>query len=125
MRLSSGVFDRRITIQLNTPVPDDAGDPIPNWSDLVDRWARFLPGPVQEGVGANQVLRSGDVIWVLRDDTESRTFFPETHRIVHKGRIYEIVGIDESMAREDGLRFTTAFRPDGRGARGPIDGAQG
>lgn len=122
MGMDSGSLDRRIQVQLNTPVNDAAGDPIPVWTDLAKRWARKIEVIQSESVGDGQVQRQGDTVWVLRWDDESLSFYPESHRFVHDGRIYEIVGKAEAGGREDGVRFVTCYRPDGRGARGPDNG---
>lgn len=119
--IRAGELDRRIDIELDTGGRDASGDHKPNWTFAFKRWARRQDLRVRETVAAQEVLRECDTRFKLRDDSQSRTIAPETHRIVHKGRVFEIVGISEGEERGDALIFLCAYRPDLRGASGPVD----
>lgn len=120
MNLAAGVLDRRIEVQECTQTKDAAGDPIPSWATIGKRWARKIEVIQSETVGDGMALRTGDTVFILRWDTASLAYFPETHRFIYQDRIYEIVGKAEAPERHDGVRFVTCYRPDGRGARGPV-----
>lgn len=121
MRLTeAGEFDRRITIQVVTERRDGAGDVIAQtWSDAFKLWAKRNPrGPGQEQATPDGVLRQFDLIMQIRDRTKARGIAPETHRVLYKGRIYEIVGILPGRDRADVIDMLLAARPDQRGSRG-------
>lgn len=116
--MDAGKFDRRIQIQSATFAPDDAGDPVPTWTDAFKRWARYRPRGTSQGEGAGQTLRQLSADFTIRNDRQARTIAPESFRILYDGRLYVINGITES---EDGQRhellvLSASTRPDLRGA---------
>jgi head-tail adaptor len=94
-RAAAGDLDRRIEVQTAAPVTDQAGDVgEPVWTLAFKRWAACLPSQnsASESQGAQLVVRQSDTVWRIRDDSEARMIAPESHRVIHKGRIFEIVG---------------------------------
>lgn len=119
MSKGAGNFDRRIQVQAATMTRDRSGDSIPTWADAFKRWAEKTDNRGFETQGSQELVRTGDTVWILRSDTESRAIAPEKHRFVYDGRIYEIIAIQESKnTRGDRLEFLTTTRPDAGGARG-------
>lgn len=116
----AGTYDRRIMIQIGTPITDAAGDIVnDDWADAFKLWAQRMPkSPGIERPTADGVLREFDMIFDVRDGTKARSIAPETHRVLYKGRIYEIVGILPGKVRADRITILTASRPDQRGSRG-------
>lgn len=133
MKLSAGELDRRITFQVAVDTTDAAGDPVATWQAVLDsrgnplgRFAKKKDGRPTEDPALNtaqQVLRAIDTTWIVRFDPFTSTVGPESHRIVYRDRIYEIVGLGEGD-REDATIFLCSSRPDQRGARGqePVSG---
>jgi head-tail adaptor len=122
-RAAAGDLDRRIEVQTAAPVTDQAGDVgEPVWTLAFKRWAACLPSQnsAGESQGAQLVVRQSDTVWRIRDDSEARMIAPESHRVIHKGRIFEIVGIEESRDRSDTLDLVCTSRPDLRGDRAPV-----
>lgn len=129
MNLSAGELDRRIRLQEATQVQDAAGDLVDvswgvpaGWPSDGKRWAskRDQRPFEQPGDATTRVtLRQIDTVFVLRWDRFSSTIAPETFRVVHHGRTYEIVGLGESNSREDGVTLLCCSRPDQRGSRAP------
>lgn len=121
MRLvPAGDLDRRIQIQTMTETTDAAGDVIAeDWTDAFRLWARRQPRNAgQEKSMASGVLREFDVRFDVRDGAKSRGIAPETHRVLYKGRIYEIVGAVALADRADLIGLLCSARPDQRGSRG-------
>lgn len=125
-RVASGGLDRRLMIQVVNEQKDSAGDVTGStWDDAFKLWAKRTPkGSGVEVTVAPGVLRQFDILWEVRDGPKARSIGPETHRILYKGRIYEIVGIVPGLVRADLVSILTAARPDQRGSRG-TDGASG
>ena len=123
--MRAGKYDRRIQIQVDIGTRDGSGDHVPNWSSEASdgafkRWASQRSLRVREQEAAKAVLRSGDTEWTVRWDSQTSTIAPERMRVVHRGRIYEIVGVQDGARREDEIILTTAYRPDQRGDSAPI-----
>lgn len=116
--IEAGKLDRRITIQAATDSRDEANDVVKTWADAFPRWARVADQRGFETVGAQQLVRTADTVFTIRNTERARTIFPESHRIEYKGKIYEIISIQEGKARGDTLEILASSRPDGVGARG-------
>lgn len=133
MKLSAGELDRRIAFQVATESTDAAGDPVLAWAPVLTnrgqplyRFAKKKDGRPTEDPALNtaqQVLRAIDTVWTVRFDPFTSTVAPESHRVVYRERIYEIVGLGEGD-REDAILLLCNSRPDQRGARGqePVSG---
>lgn len=126
MRLGpAGDLDRRIQLQLSVEGSDAAGDPVSSWEDVFKLWARRIPRAIgAENAGEGGVLRDFDIVWEVRDGEKARSIAPESHRILYKGRVYEIVGIRAGLRRADRIDILASSRPDQRGSRG-LGGASG
>ncbi len=118
MSLAAGELDRRITIEVAVKGRDSSNGVTINWEVAFKRWAAKQDNSGQELAYDEQTLRQADTIWILRYDSQSLSIAPETHRIVHHGTVYKIIGIGENTGRLDGLRLLTSSRPDAEGARG-------
>lgn len=128
MNIAAGDLDRRIRVEFATEGRDRAGDqvaeswgPPPGWPADGKRWAAKRDGRPSEQPSltvSQQVLRQIDTVFTLRWDRFTSVIAPETHRIVYRGRAYEIVGLGEGE-REDGVILLCSSRPDQRGASAP------
>lgn len=123
-RTNSGKLDRRVIVEIATEAQDAAGDPVVTWAQAFKRWAIRVDGRGREFFGAQQIVRDADTAFEVRDDSQSRSIAPETHRIVDHDKVFEIVGITEGRERADTLIILTAYRPDLRGAKAPIDASE-
>lgn len=118
--VAAGALDRRILIQTGVETKDAAGDVIDaTWDDAFKLWARRVPRSqgIEKPTVAG-VLREFDIRFDVRDSPKSRAIAPETHRVLYKGRIYEIVGTVALEERDDLIGLLCATRPDQRGSRG-------
>ena len=120
VKVRAGRLDRRIQIQVKTEELDAAGDVVAeSWDDSFKLWARRVPlGVGVEVTTQHGVLRQFDLVLEVRDGAKARTIAPETHRLMYKGRVYEVVGIREGIERADLIQILVSGRPDQRGSRG-------
>lgn len=121
---STGKFDRRISIEVSTETKDAAGDPVQSWAHSFYLFARRIQqsgssAPGREVSADNVQLRQSDIIWQVRWSARSAALGPETHRIVYKGRVYEILGLVEGEGRSERISMRCATRPDQRGTMAP------
>lgn len=128
-RIAAGVLDRRVLVQALVDKKDAAGDVLKtDWTDAFKLWSQRTVSSrannLTESATSAGVLRQADVVWRVRDGSKSRTIAPETHRILYKDRVHEIVGILPDEERDDLIRILTCVRPDQRGSRGD-EGASG
>lgn len=118
--IRAGELDRRITVQVATEVRDAANDPIQEWNpdDFFKLWAKKVDQRGFETVASQQLVRTADTVFTIRDSARARSIFPESHRIELDGKLFTIISIQESKSRGDSLEILTSSRPDGVGARG-------
>lgn len=121
MTLKVGQLNRRLQFQEDIGEKDAAGDHVPNWRDTVKRWAHYRARSARERLASQQILRDSDTQFTVRSDSFTRAIAPETMRIIHRGRIYEIVGVQDTDELEDGLVILASSRPDQRGASAPVE----
>lgn len=125
-RIAAGVLDRRVQVQALVEKKDAAGDVLKtDWTDAFKLWAaRRAPNNLVELATTEGAVRQADVVFRVRDGSKAQTIAPETHRILYKNRVHEIVGIIADEERDDLIRILTCVRPDQRGSRGD-EGASG
>ena len=125
-RFPAGDLDRRLQIQELVTKKDAAGDVLrTEWRDLFKLWAKRKPGAIGAELPTdNGVLRQHDVTWYVRAGKKSSSLAPEIHRVLYRGRVYEVVGILPGDLREDLVQLLTSSRPDKQGSRGD-EGASG
>ena len=109
--MEPGERDWVITIQqLDTPDDvDDSGAPIENWVDLVDMPAAKFDVRGMERFAAQQLSASYDVKWEInyRLDMDPELVDIAKHRrVVHRGRVYDIVGAT-MLGRREGVELLT------------------
>lgn len=121
MNADAGSFDRRTQIEVAHETQDAAGDVTVTWTSAFKRWAIRIDSRGREFFGAQQMVREADTAFEIRDGVQSRTIAPETHRVIDRGRIFEIVGICEGRERKDTLILLCASSPALRGSRAPVD----
>ncbi len=100
---AAGKRDRWIVIQRAVTAPDAAGQPIAVWVDAVRTWASYSPIPMSvtqaEVFKGQQYAAFGDSRFVTayrRDVTITPLM-----RLLHDGRIYNIVRVSEIGRRVD------------------------
>lgn len=118
--IPAGKLDHRITIQVAQETRDAANDVVLEWPKELEfkLWADKADQRGFETQGSQQLVRTGDTVFVIRTSRRARTIFPESHRIEHKGKLFTIISVQDSKARGDCLELLTSSRPDGVGARG-------
>lgn len=118
--IRAGELDRRITIQVATEVRDAANDPLQEWNpgDFFKLWAKKVDQRGFETAASQQLVRTADTVFTIRDSTRARSIYPESHRIELDGKLFTIISVQESKMRGDCLELLTSSRPDGVGARG-------
>lgn len=120
MPVAAGEFDRRITVQVAVDTRDGAGDVVKVWDEAptFELWAKKQDQRGFETVGSQELVRTADTVFEVRQGTKSRAIHPESHRIVYKGKLFTIISIQEGRDRGDTFQLLTSSRPDGVGARG-------
>ena len=121
MSAAAGDFDRRIIVQVATETRDGAGDVIQGWGDSFKLWSMRVDARGREFFGAQQIVRDADTVFEVRANSLSRAIAPETHRIIDRNKIFEIVGNVEGRERGDTLLILCASTPALRGARAPVN----
>lgn len=87
--LGAGDFDRRITVELNTPTRSASGALVPSWASFTQRWAKMFNSGSREVYRARQFLP--ETMWVFV--CPGRMAITQDMRITHDGRLFDILGV--------------------------------
>lgn len=106
--MSNRRYDRRVTVQVRTRTQDATGQEVETWPASFRRWMRKRDVRATERYTAEQLVAEVDTVFTGRylPCDEIR---PDTHRLLYRGRIYEILGRTE-LGRQDDLEFACAAR---------------
>lgn len=110
--MRAGRLDRRVIIEARTTGPQSAtGAPTYTWATFAECWAEKRDTKARERFApvTSQVVADVDTVWVTRWFPGGDVIQPDTHRIVHEGVVFNIVGIAE-IGRRKGLEISTASR---------------
>ena len=99
--MRAGALDRRITIERPAEVQDAAGQPVPGWDLVAERWAQKRDVRGRERFAAEQTIGEETAVFVIR----WLAGIDATMRVVHDGKVYDIQGLAEIGTR-DGLEIT-------------------
>ncbi len=107
MGIAAGTLDRRVTIERFTAMLDAFGGEVKVWAPVATVWANVKP--ISDGerwrageVGATASVRI-TIRWGFSVGVEDR--------MIHDGRIYEIVGVKE-IGRQVGQEITAGARAE-------------
>ena len=100
-----GRMDRRIIVQVNTPVKDDSGEPIESWAALVTLWAAVTPQSADESLEGDQIHGTAETEFRIR----YRSDVDVANRISYNSQFYDITGVVE-LGRREGLLITAIVR---------------
>lgn len=99
--MRAGRMDRRITIERRADVQDAAGEPVPGWDLVAERWAQKRDVRGRERFAAEQEIGEETAVFVIR----WLAGIDSSMRIRHDGKVYGIVGLAE-IGRREGLEIT-------------------
>lgn len=121
MPTQAGRLDKRVTVQERSTVQDpDTGEVREEWADLFTLWMdrrdsrRIDAAPGQERFAANQKLAEADATFQCRRSSATLEIWPDTHRLIHKGRIYEIQGVADLGRAEARVEIACTVRTEKR-----------
>lgn len=115
--MRAGKLDRRIIIEVRadgSPQTQDAfGEPIYSWSTFATVWAGRRDVKARERFASvtSQVVADVDTVWTCRWFPLGEQVQPDTHRVFHAGRYFNIVGVAE-IGRRQGLEISTTARAE-------------
>lgn len=96
--LDAGSLNRRITIQrpADPPVTDDFGNPVESWENMTTVWAKVDYVRDSERFSASQI----NAVVTARFTIRWGLNLTPLHRILYKGKEYDIIGIKEIGLQE-------------------------
>ena len=106
--IRSGRLDKRITIQRKMTIPNDYGELVETWVDLVTVWAIYLPARGSERFAAAQQIAEIDTVFRIR----YRQGVTAMDRIVYNGRTYDIKAVVDMCGRKDGIELYAKARAE-------------
>lgn len=110
---NAGKRDRQITLQIKSVARDGVGQPKETWTTVRKLWASRLEGSVvSERFAGNQLLAEIDTVFRVGWFPALRDIGANTHRIMFKGKAYNIQGVSE-IGRNQGLEMLCTARNEG------------
>lgn len=103
---SIGSLRRRVTLQAETRVSDEAGGYTVGWSNVATVWAEIVPVSGREAYGARRL--EGRVTHRVR--MRFRPFVTTSMRIAHEGRVFNIRAV---LDRNEAGRWLELFAEEG------------
>lgn len=94
-RIDPGSFDRRVTIEQNTPTRNETGAEVDSWSTFAEPWAKKLYKAGKEFFSGQQLQAEEQVMYQMRYITGVK----REMRIVDSGVVYDILNIPERGRR--------------------------
>lgn len=107
--MRAGPLDRRVTVQEKVVTQSPAGGEIEVWSDLYALWMGKRDVRAAERFAAQQVVAEIDTVFTARFAPALLDIRPDTHRLVYRGRVYNIHGLTE-LGRRDGVEIACSAR---------------
>lgn len=99
--MKSGDLDQRVTIERAAQGVDELGQPLDGWNALGSCWASVRPLMGREFISAQAVQSEVSTRVVIR----YRPGITAADRVVHDGRIYNIVSVIEVRSANDELQL--------------------
>ena len=103
-----GFLDRRVTIQVNAPTLDGAGQEVEVWSTVATVWMRVKPQRGGERFQAHQVMGKAVTTFQARHRTDVSVL----NRLVYDGKDWDIHDVRE-MGRKRGIEIDATARSEG------------
>lgn len=94
--MRAGPLDRRISIERPASVQDAAGQPVPGWELVAERWAQKRDVRGRERFAAEQTIGEETAVFLIR----WLAGIDATMRVLHDGKVYGIEGLAEIGKRE-------------------------
>lgn len=108
--MKAGALDRRVTVQIRTRMQSaTSGEEAEGWADLFTVWMSKRDLRTSERFAAEQIVAEVDSSFRARWSAALLDIRPDTHRLVHRGRLFEIHGVAD-LGRLEGVEFACAAR---------------
>lgn len=92
----AGTYDRKITIQSKTTAYNADGQPIDTWSTAFTLNARIESQSATERFASSQQYATVETLFRVRwQEAITPTLKPQSHRIVYRDRVYDLLGVVE------------------------------
>ncbi len=110
--MRAGPLDRRVTVEVKSETRSRAGAVKESWSTVGSYWMGFRQPRASERFVSDQIVAEVDAEFSVHYFT-GQSWWPDSHRLVYRGRIYDIRGRRE-IGRQDGLVFNAKARAEAR-----------
>ena len=96
MPVRAGLLDRRVTLKRRVETVDSSRQAVISYWPIATVWARVEPLGGREGFGQQQWVATGDVRFTIR----WRGDVTPLHRVLHDGRVFDVMTVAEEGRRE-------------------------
>lgn len=106
--MRAGRMDRQVTLQTRSVTRNAQGEDVATYVDLATVWAEKIDLRGREFFAAQQSRAEVTTRWRIR----WRTDLTSVDRLLHEGRVYDVVAPPAEVGRRQGLELvTTAATP--------------
>jgi len=112
--MRAGPLDRRVVIEKKAPAQDGTGEEVDTWAPVIATgdhavWMGKRDVRAGERFAAQQTVAEIDTVFTARWAPGFDEIQPDTHRLVYRGRVYNVQGVTE-LGRRDGIEIACAAR---------------
>lgn len=109
-----GPLDRRVAVQKKTKSRDPAtGEELATWATTMTLWMGKRDARAAERFASEQNLAEIHTVFEARWSPALVRLRADTHRLVYRGRVYEIHGVTE-LGRGEACEIATVARGEAR-----------
>ena len=109
--MRAGKLDRRVTVQKRDLTQSETGEQLEGWIPLMTLWMGKRDVRATEKFTGTERVAEIDTVFKARFLPLMRDLKPDTHRLVYRGRIHEIMGVTE-LGRTEGVEIACAARAE-------------
>lgn len=110
--MRAGKLDRRVTVEVRGLTQSQAGEQLEGWIPVNTFWMGKRDVRSSEKFTGHERVAEIDTVFKARWLPLMQSLKPDTHRLVYRGRIHEIMGVTE-LGRTEGVEIACVARAEG------------
>jgi head-tail adaptor len=109
--MRAGKLDRRVAVEIRDIAQSDSGEAVEGWTPVGTFWMGKRDARALERFSGAERVAEIDTVFKARWLPLMRQLRPDTHRLVYRGRVHEIMGVTE-LGRAEGVEIACMARAE-------------
>jgi head-tail adaptor len=109
--MRAGRLDRRVTVEARATTQSDTGEVVEGWSTIQTLFMGKRDVRAMERFTGTERVAEIDTVFTARWLPLMTYLQPDTHRLVYRSRVYEILGVTE-LGRTEGVEIACKARAE-------------